>query len=295
MNGVSGAKPTQRFMSIARRDTLFTMTGAVLVGLILLPLGAMLLDLLRLGLPLLGWDFLVSAPSHGGRTGGIGPLLVSTGWILIVCLSVAVPVGLGCAIFLSEWVAPGSRLGRGIGLSLDVLSGVPSIIFGLFGYQVFAITLGLGFSILSGGLALACMVLPFVVLTSQQALGSVPVGYRQAAQSLALSRAGMLWRVLLPSAAPGIGAGIVLATGRALGETAVLLFTAGYVLRRPDSVMDSGRALSVHIYDLATNVTGGTAQGAATALVLLALILMATVTVRSGAGLWTRLMLEEKR
>ncbi|TVP52457.1 MAG: phosphate ABC transporter permease PstA [Halomonadaceae bacterium] len=282
-------------MNLTQRDWLFTVTGGLLVCLVLLPLVAMLFDLLRLGLPVLGWEFLLTAPSNAGRSGGIAPLLISTGWILLVCLSVAVPVGLGCAVFLNEWLLPESRLSRGIGLSLDVLSGVPSIIFGLFGYQVFAITLGLGFSILSGGLALACMVLPFIVRTSQQSLAAVPAGYRQAAQALSLSQTGMLWRVVLPTASPGIAAGVVLATGRALGETAVLIFTAGYVLRQPDSVLDSGRALAVHIYDLATNVTGGTSHGAATALVLLALILIATTSVRSGAGLWSRYMLEEKR
>lgn len=282
-------------MSLVWRDRLFTVTGAVLVCLVVLPLAAMLFDLLRLGLPVLGWEFLLSPVENAGRSGGIAPLLVSTGWILLVCLSVAVPVGLGCAIYLNEWVAPQSGVSRGIGLSLDVLSGVPSIIFGLFGYQVFAITLGLGFSILSGGLALACMVLPFIVRTSQQALAAVPSGYRQAGEALSLSRTGMLWRVVLPSASPGIAAGIVLATGRALGETAVLIFTAGYVLRQPGSVLDSGRALAVHIYDLATNVTGGTSHGAATALVLLAMILLATTSVRSGAGVWSRSMLKEKR
>ncbi|MDX1589734.1 MAG: phosphate ABC transporter permease PstA [Oleiphilaceae bacterium] len=282
-------------MSIARRDWLFAMTGAVLVFLVVLPLAAMLFDLLRLGLPVLGWEFLLGEPENAGRAGGIFPLLVSTGWILLVCLAVSVPVGLGCAVFLSEWLPPQSTLSRGIGLSLDALSGVPSIIFGLFGYQVFAITLGMGFSILSGGLALACMVLPFIVRTSQQALSAVPDSYRQAARALSLSRTGMLWRVVLPSASPGIAAGVVLATGRALGETAVLIFTAGYVMRQPGSVLDSGRALAVHIYDLATNVTGGTGHGAATALVLLALILMATTGVRSGAGLWSRSMLEEKQ
>lgn len=282
-------------MNIVWRDYLFTLAGAILAVMIILPLGAMLLDLVWHGLPSLSWDFLVSPPANAGRSGGIGPLLISTGWILIVCLVVAVPVGLGCAIFLNEWIAPQSWFSKGAALSLDVLSGVPSIIFGLFGYQLFAITLGLGFSILSGGLALACMVLPFIVRISQQALAAVPVGYRQAAESLSLSRTGMLWRVLLPSALPGIGAGVVLATGRALGETVVLIFTAGYVMRRPDSVMDSGRALSVHIYDLATNVTGGTGNAAATSVVLLALILLATTGVRSSANLWTRFMLKEQR
>ncbi len=273
------------------RDPIFMAAGICLVLLMVLPLGTMLLDLLQLGLPHLGLDFLLEAPRDAGRAGGVAPLLVSTGWILLVCMAAAVPVGLGCAVFLSEWLSPGSAASRWIGLSLDILSGVPSIVFGLFGYQVFAITLGMGFSILSGGLALACMVLPLLVRTSQQALAAVDVRYRDAGRALALTKTGMLGRVVLPSAAPGLAAAVVLATGRALGETAVLLFTAGYVMRMPDAVTDSGRALSVHIYDLAANVTGGLERASATALLLLALILLTTLGLHYSARVWQKRML----
>ena len=273
------------------RDPIFMAAGIGLVLLMVLPLGTMLLDLLQLGLPHLGPGFVLEAPRDAGRAGGVAPLLVSTGWILLVCMAVAVPVGLGCAVFLSEWLPPGSPASRWIGLSLDILSGVPSIVFGLFGYQVFAITLGMGFSILSGGLALACMVLPLLVRTSQQALAAVDGRYRDAGRALALTRTGMLRRVVLPSAAPGLAAAVVLATGRALGETAVLLFTAGYVMRMPGAVTDSGRALSVHIYDLAANVTGGLERASATALLLLALILLMTLGLHYSARVWQKRML----
>ena len=276
---------------IVFRDRLFIVAGGLLVLLMVLPLAAMILDLTRLGLPHLTPAFLLEAPQNAGRAGGVAPLLVSTGWILLVCLAVAVPIGIGCAVFLTEWLTPRSQTARAMGLSLDILSGVPSIIFGLFGYQVFAITMGMGFSILSGGLALACMVLPLLVRTAQQALVAVPAGYRDAGRALALSRSRMLWRIILPQAAPGLVAGIILATGRALGETAVLLFTAGYVMRMPGSVTDSGRALSVHIYDLATNVTGGLGMAAATALLLLALILVITLGLHFSARGWQQRML----
>jgi phosphate transport system permease protein len=154
---------------------------------------------------------------------------------------------------------------------LDVLGGVPSIVFGLFGNRFFCVELGMGFSILSGGLTLACMVLPLFVRAAEQALRACPMTYRQAATALDISRWGFIRRVLLPFALPGIAVGLILSAGRALAETAVLLFTAGYVTRWPETWLDSGRTLAVHIYDLAMNVAGGTAPAAATALVLLGL------------------------
>ncbi|HBC17732.1 MAG TPA: phosphate ABC transporter, permease protein PstA, partial [Alcanivorax sp.] len=172
------------------------------------------------------------------------------------------------------------RRAQWLGGVLDMLAAVPSIVYGLFGYQFFAISLGLGFSILSGGLALALMVLPLMIRSAEQALRAVPLSYRQAGEALSISRWGWVRRILVPQAAPGIAVGIILSIGRALAETAVLLFTAGYVLRRPDSVMDSGRALSVHIYDLAMNVPGGMPRAAATGLVLVAILVILNLLVR---------------
>ncbi|MCC4118132.1 phosphate ABC transporter permease PstA [Aromatoleum toluclasticum] len=233
----------------------------------LLLIGELLVD----GLPALSAEFLLSAPTEAGLRGGIGSVLVSTLWVLAVCMGVVLPLGLGCALFLVEHVRGGSRLERGLQLTLDVLGGVPSIVFGLFGNRFFAVELGFGFSILSGGLTLACMVLPLFIRAAEQSLRQCPIAYRQAAAALALSRWGFVRRILLPFAAPGIALGVVLSSGRALAETAVLLFTAGYVTRWPESWFDSGRTLAVHIYDLAMNVSGGSTNAAATALVLLVL------------------------
>ncbi|MBD5803837.1 Phosphate transport system permease protein PstA [Azoarcus sp. Aa7] len=244
--------------------------GLVAVLTLLVPV-LLVGELLADGLPALTTDFLLSAPADAGRSGGIGSVLVSTLWVLAVCLGVVLPLGLGCALFLVEHVRAGSRLERGLQLALDILGGVPSIVFGLFGNRFFAVELGLGFSILSGGLTLACMVLPLFIRAAEQSLRQCPVGYRQAAAALALSRWGFVRRILLPTAAPGIALGVVLASGRALAETAVLLFTAGYVTRWPESWFNSGRTLAVHIYDLAMNVSGGGTNAAATALVLLVL------------------------
>ena len=271
-------------------DRLAGVIGALLLLAVLVPMGLMLWSLLAQGAGLISVDFLLDDPRQAGRAGGIAALLVSTAWILAVCLLVAVPVGLGCALYLSEQVPAGTRRAQWLGGVLDMLAAVPSIVYGLFGYQFFAISLGLGFSILSGGLALALMVLPLMIRSAEQALRAVPLSYRQAGEALSISRWGWVRRILIPQAAPGIAVGIILSIGRALAETAVLLFTAGYVLRRPDSLLDSGRALSVHIYDLAMNVPGVMPRAAATGLVLVAILVILNLLVRRwlrpAQGVW---------
>ena len=232
-----------------------------------------LADLLRHGLGGISWSFLVEAPVRAGRAGGIGPIVVSTVLILAVCLATSVPLGVGTAVLLSETTAPEGAFGRLVRRSLDVLSGVPSIVFGLFGNAFFCVYLGLGFSILSGGLTLACMVLPILIRSSEEGLRAVPREQRLAAAALGMTRTRILFSVLLPQATPGLVVGLVLGVGRALAETAALLFTSGYVDRMPGSLLDSGRALSIHIYDLTMNVAGGEPNAYASALVLVALLL----------------------
>ncbi len=218
--------------------------------------------------------FLVSPTADAGRSGGIGPILVSTALIVGVCVAVAVPIGLGTAILLAEYTPRGSRFGTWVRRSLDVLAGVPSIVFGLFGSVLFCKVLGLGFSILAGGLTLACMALPVLIRAIEQGFSAIPDEVRLGAAALGLSRTGTLTKLLLPSAAPGLVVGLVLGIGRATAETAALIFTSGYVDRMPGSLMDSGRALSVHILDLSMNVPGGTGNAYASALVLLGLLLI---------------------
>lgn len=231
------------------------------------------LDIVRRGFGTLSWEFLATMPRDAGRAGGIGPILVSTALILLVCMAAAVPVALGTAVLLAEFSAGGHGFGRVVRRSLDVLAGVPSIVFGLFGNVFFCQILGLGFSILAGGLTLACMVLPILIRTTEEGLRAVPDEYRRAAAALGLSRTSSIVHVLLPLAMPGVFAGLVLGVARAAAETAALVFTSGYVDRLPGSLMDSGRALTVHVYDLAMNVPGGDARASASALVLVALLL----------------------
>lgn len=233
-----------------------------------------LADLIVEGAPRIDWSFIVSAPRKAGRAGGIAPILVASLLILLVAMLAAVPIALATGVFLSEFVRAGSRTERWIGLSLDVLSGIPSIVFGLFGSAFFCVWLGMGFSILSGGLTLACMTLPILIRSAEVGLRVVPDEWRHGAAALGLSRARLLWEVLIPAAAPALTAGLMLGIGRAMAEAAALIFTSGYVDRMPSSLLDSGRTISVHIYDLAMNVAGGDANAYASALVLMALLIL---------------------
>ncbi len=229
-------------------------------------------DIFLKGAPGITWEFLWDEPENAGRKGGIAPVLVSTAAILLVTLGTAVPIGFGTAVFLAEFSQGKTTLGRMVRRALDVLASVPSIIFGLFGNAVFSHWMGLGFSILSGGLTLACMVLPILIRTIEAGLRAVPLSTRLSAAALGLSRVAVLRDLIFPAAVPSLAAGLLLGLGRALSETAALIFTSGYVSRMPESLLDSGRSLSVHIYDLAMNVPGGDTHAYASAWVLIVLL-----------------------
>ncbi len=236
------------------------------------PFATILADLAMGGVKHVTWNFLTLNPSRSGRGGGILPIIVSTLLILGVTLVAVVPFGLATAVLLSELSRKTNGLGRAIGLSLDVLAGVPSIVFGLFGSAFFCVYLGLGFSIYAGGLTLACMALPLFVRAAQEGISSVPQAWRAGAFALGMSEPAVLLKIELPCAGRAIALGLVLATGRALAETAALVFTSGYVDRMPQSLSDSGRALSVHIFDLSMNVAGADHNVYASVLVLIVLI-----------------------
>ncbi len=255
-------------------DRLFTLIiwGAVLlvVSVLLWMLG----DVALKGFSHLSWAFLIEEPSNAGRAGGIAPMLLSTGLILSVALLVALPLGLGVAVWLSEFSRQDQRTAQFTRLSLDVLAGVPSIVYGLFGNAFFSIYLGLGFSILSGGFTLACMILPILIRTCERGLSAINDDWRKGALALGMSRSAAIWHILLPASAPAVVAGLMLGLGRATAETAALIFTSGYVDRIPTSLLDSGRALAVHIYDLSMNVTGGDHAAYASALTLMVFIVL---------------------
>ena len=225
------------------------------------------------GLPVLTLEFL-SSPIRGmGKEGGIFPTIVSTLYIAIFAVIVATPMGVGTAIFLTEYTQEG-RLTRVIRFGTDCLAGIPSIIFGLFGFIFFVITLRLGWSILSGALTLACMMLPTIIRTSEEAIRSVPRGYRDVTYALGGTKLQSIRHIVLPKALPGILTGVILSMGRAVSETAALIFTAGMSVQTPTSVLSSGRSMAVHFYTLAREgISAPNAYGTAAVLIITILAL----------------------
>lgn len=263
--------------------------AAVRLSALLLVLGLVwvLWDVGRSGLTSLSLDYLLTEPTRSGRSGGIAPILVSTLAILGIALAAAVPAAVAAAIWLSEYSGYHPWYAHRVRLALDALAGVPSIVFGLFGSAFFSVTLGLGFSLLSGGLTLACMVLPIVIRTTEAGLSALPDEWRLDAAALGISRWTLLRQVLLPAAAPAAAAGVMLGVGRALAESAALIFTSGYVDRMPSSPMDSGRTLAVHVWDLAMNVAGGDRAAYAAAAVLAVLVVLINLTTSGLLKRWS--------
>ena len=202
------------------------------------------------GLPHVSASFLLGSPQRMGREGGIFPTIVGTVALTVVAILIATPLGVGTAIYLTEYTREG-RLTRLIRFGTESLAGVPSIIFGLFGFVFFVITLGMGWSILSGGLTLAAMILPTIIRTSEEAIRSVPQVYRDVSFSLGATRWQTVTRSVLPSALPGVATGIILGIGRSVGETAAVILTAGSALRVPTSLFSPTRTMAVHFYILA--------------------------------------------
>lgn len=229
-------------------------------------------DVVIQGMPGLNFEFLTGQPEDFGTEGGILPMIVSTMLVLIVALAVAVPLSIATALYLSEF-SRGSWTSFVVERGLIILASVPSIVFGLVGYAVFCIYLKMGYSILSGGLTVACMILPIMIRALQAGLKTVPDDYRQASAALAMSKTTTVIKILLPSAAPGLIVGLVLGIGRVLAETAALLYTSGSIDKTPGSLFDSGRTLSIHIYKLSQTISAGEPNAYATALVLLIMLL----------------------
>jgi phosphate transport system permease protein len=247
-----------------------------LTGFTLLILVFIIADIAVKGLPQVTPAFLSQEPQDMGRAGGILSTIIATAYVTLLAILLASPLGVGTAIYLTEYTREGWAT-RLIRFGSECLAGVPSIILGLFGFVLFVMKLGLGWSILSGGLTLAIMVLPIIIRTSEEAIKAVPQEYRQACYSLGLSQWQTITRIVLPSALPGITTGIMLSVGRSLGETAVLLFTAGAALRTPLSLFDSGRTMAVHFYILAREgLSMPNAYGTAAVLVISILLINLT-------------------
>jgi len=242
----------------------------------LLTIGMMILILfhvLREGLPSLRLRFFLDSPKEMGREGGILPTIIGTMALTLVAVLVATPLGVGTAIFLREYTREG-RVSHLIRFGTDCLAGVPSIIFGLFGFVFFVIYLNMGWSILSGGLTLAAMILPTIISTSEEAMKAVPHSYREVSYSLGGTKWQTVMHAVLPSALPGIFTGILLGIGRSVGETAAVILTAGSSLVMPTSLFSPIRTMSVHFYILAREgISMKMAYETGAALILLVLFI----------------------
>ncbi len=258
-------------------------TGATLIVLAILVI--ILQDIIVHGLPALSWDFLTQSPKDAGRSGGIFPAIVGTMYLVIGAIAIALPLGVGAAIYLVEYTREG-RVTRLIRTGADLLNGTPSIVFGLFGFAFVVLYLNVGISMIAGQIALAMMVLPTIIRTTEESLKNIPHSLREGSLALGATRWQTISKVVLPPAVPGIVTGVILSIGRAAGETAPIMFTAVVVSQRylPSSIFDPVMALPFQLFYLATNVSNSSTNRYGTALVLLTLVVgfyLAAILVRT--------------
>ena len=247
-----------------------------LVSLVtVLPIIALGIYILALGLPAISWEFIFGYPSDGMRAGGIFPAVVGTFYLTLGTALFSMPPGIAAAIYLSEY-AKDNRLTRLIRVAMVNLAGIPSVVYGLFGLGLFVIFLKLGSSVLAASLTLSIMTLPVIISTTEEALRAVPQSFRVVSVSLGASRWQTIWRIVLPQSLPGIITGVILGLERAAGETAPILFTgaAFFLPRLPHSPMDETMALPYHLFVISTQVPGMPIQiQYGTVLVLLVFVL----------------------
>jgi len=225
----------------------------VITYLIIIAVFLIFFDIAWYGIPAISWSFLTEFPRQSGTEGGIFPAIVGTFLLVLGAMLTAMPLGIASAIYLSEYAKHG-KLSHFIRLAIVTLAGIPSIVFGLFGLGFFVIFMDFGTSILSGSLTLACMILPTIIVSSEEALRSIPESFREGSLALGATKWETIYKNILPCAVPGILTGGILGIGRAAGETAPILLTvaAFYLPKLPSSVYDQVMALPYHLYILAT-------------------------------------------
>ena len=245
---------------------LVVMSAVLTIGILLFLIGYILLNGVKnLSLDLFAWEYTTENVS-------MLPAVINTLYMTGLTLLMAVPVGVFSAIYLVEYAKRGNKIVNIVRLTTETLQGIPSIVYGLFGYLMFCIGLNWGYTLLAGAITLAIMVLPIIMRTTEEALLAVPDSYREGSFGLGAGKLRTVFKIVLPSAMPGIIAGVILAIGRIVGETAALIFTAGTVATVANGLFDSTRTLAVHMYCL-LNEGLYMDQAYATAVVLLAMVL----------------------
>ena len=248
--------------------------------------GLLIYDICRNGIPFVTSKFLLSEVIDSGRSGGIAPIMVSTFWLLTLTCSLLLGIGIPAGLYLADIRIRNRARVKAMRISLELLAGTPSIVFGLFGNLLFTKWMGLGFSILSGALTLTVMCLPFFIRTFEEGLSALPKELWVSAQALSISYFQFTKAILVRTSLPVLISALILAIGRALAETAALVYTSGYVSRMPSSIGDSGRALSVHIFDLSMNISGGDHNAYASATILLLAIFSINIFARTFLRWW---------
>ena len=249
---------------------LFWLSALMIVGVWVLIIGYIIV----IGIRAIDLKFILEPPSRAGKEGGISTTIVGTLYLTVVSLLLSVPVGVASAVYLEEYANPNSRFAYLVNLTAETMAGIPSIIFGLFGFVFFVIFLNMGWSVISGSLTLAIMILPTIMRTSQEAIKAVAPELRENSLALGASKWQTVQRIVLPSAGPGITTCIILSIGRAIGETAALILTAGSSLGMPINLSDPARSMAVHLYVLAMEgISMERAFGTACLLIVLIVIL----------------------
>lgn len=267
-------KKKKRLLAPVQRLLVF-LSALLVFGTLLALVGYILYKgIPHLKLSLFAWDY--TSENHS-----LLPSLLNTVYMVLLTLLIAVPAGVGGAVYLVEYAKKDSKAVRLIRTMAETLSGIPSIVYGLFGFLFFVLALNMDNSLLAGALTLAIMVLPTVLRTTEEALKAVPDSFREGSFGLGAGKLRTIFRIVLPAAMPGISSGIILATGRVVGETAALIYTAGTVTGRVGSLMDSGRTLAVHLYCL---LNEGLYMNEAYATAVILLVLVIGINALSGAA-----------
>lgn len=258
------AKTSQKAM-----NSIFILSGIVTLVILLVILSYILIR----GLPVINFEFIFSDPIDSGKEGGIFPMIVSSIYMTFVAVVIATPIGIGAAIYMSEY-AKNQKIIRIVRFGSEILASVPSIIFGLFGLAFFVVFLNLGWSILSGALVLALMSIPTIYRVAESTLSSIPNSYKEGAYGIGATKWQLICEIIIPIALPGIITGVILAITRAISEAAAVMYAVGASLSVPITLFDPGRPLPLHLYMLATEgISMSKAYGTAAVLVIIVLAL----------------------
>lgn len=245
--------------------------AAATLAILILIIGYILIN----GIPHISLEFLTKEPRMMGKSGGIFSVIVGTLYVTLVGILIATPIGIAAAIYFTEYSRDGIGV-RIIRFFTEILAGIPSIIFGLFGFAFFVVFLDLGWSVLSGGITLSLMILPTLIRSTEESLKTVPMAYREGSLSLGATKWQTIVKVIIPCCRSGILTGLILGLGRAIGETAAIMLTVGGALKIPTSLFDSTRTMAVHLYMLSSEGISQEKTFATGALLIIIVLLINT-------------------